>query len=119
MSFVSYLSGFKWGDWFRMLISAGVSAAASVIAANPIASIVGAIQFTPRQLAIMAASVAAVAIANFLQKNPWPEREVSLALIPGVHTQEQVQILAKSTSPGTIPTKETAAAIIAEAKKEE
>lgn len=99
-----------------MIWSVGLSAGMGALVANPIASVVGAMQFTPRQLGIMAGSLALVAIANFVQKNPWPERAVSIALLPGVHTPEDVKLVMKSTSPGVVPTKEHAAAIIADAK---
>lgn len=74
MGFVNDLSGLKWADWLYTLLSAGISAAATSIAANPIATAIGASQFTPRQLVIMAASSAIVAIAGILRKSPLPDR---------------------------------------------
>lgn len=102
----------KWGDWLYTLIGAGIAAAAQVIFTNPIASILGAPQFTPRQLGIMAASSAIVAMAGILRKSPLPDRRVDIALLSGVHTVEEVNQIAKATAPGTVPTSEVAAAIL-------
>ena len=112
----AYLAQFKWGDWFRMLWSVSITAAMGVLTADTLTRVFGAREYTPRQLLIMAGVTAVGAAANFVQKNPWPERAVAIALLPGVHTQEDVHLIAKATSPGTVPTKETAAAIMAEAQ---
>ncbi len=78
----------------------------------------GAQQFTPRQLGIMALSAAIVAVAGILRKSPLPDRAIAVALLPGVHTPEQVAEVLKATAPGTIPTPEVAKAILSPAESE-
>jgi len=112
MGFLTELSELGWASWLRSLLGAGISAAASAIAANPIATVMGAQAFTPRQLWIMALSSALVAMAGILQKSPLPDRKVAIALLPGVHTAEEVEVVSKATSPGRTPTAEEAAAIL-------
>lgn len=118
MGFFKNLGSLRWNDWIRSLLSAGISAAASTLAANPIAQVLGAQEFTPRQLGIMAFSAAVVAMAGILQKTPLPSRDLAIALLPGVHTPEQVEMISKATAPGVVPSPAAAAAIIAEDKKE-
>lgn len=112
MTILSDLSSLGWGPWLRTLFGAGISAAATVIAANPLASVVSAQQFTPRQLGIMAASAAIVAMAAVLRKSPLPDRSVAVALLPGVHTTADVEKVVAGTAPGTVVTPEVAAAIL-------
>jgi hypothetical protein len=112
MNTLSDLQSLSWGAWLYTIAAAGVSAAATAITANPIASVLGAQQFTPRQLGIMALSAAVVAIAGVLRKSPLPDRTVAIALQPGVHTQAQVDQVMKATAPGTVPTPEVTAAIL-------
>lgn len=45
---------------------------------------------------------------------PSAVRAVDIALLPGVHTQEEVAIVSKATAGGAIPTPMEAAAIIAD-----
>ena len=113
------LSELNWRDWIRSLLSAGISAAASTIAANPIAQILGANQFTPRQLGVMAVSSAVVAMAAVLRKSPLPDRKVAIALLAGVHTEAEVNKIVEATAPGTVPTQAVAAAILGKPAKAE
>lgn len=106
------LEGLNWSDWLYMLLSTAISAAAMVIAANPLATVIGAPAFTPRQLGIMALSAAVVAVAGKLQRSPLPARRESVALLSGVHTSADVDKIMKATEPGTVPSKEVAAAIL-------
>lgn len=118
MSLFSDMKDLAWSDWLYTIISAAIGAAATTIAANPIASVLGAQQFTPRQLGILAASSALVAVAGVLRKSPLPDRrKIEIALIPGVHDIEQVERIAKITSGGAIPTPEAAAAMTADMPK--
>lgn len=112
MSIFEDLSELSWGAWIRSLLTAGISSAASVVAANPLAVAMGTPEFTPKQLAILALAAAIVAMAGVLQKSPLPDRKLAIALLPGVHTPEQVERISKATGSG-VPTKEVAAAIIA------
>lgn len=111
------LRGLKWGEWFYTLLSAAISSAASTVLANPIALATGTQQFTVRQLGILASGAAVVAIAGILKKSPLPDRAVQIALLPTVHTREQVKQVMRATSPGTVPTPADAAEIIAKAKE--
>lgn len=43
---------------------------------------------------------------------PSVSRAVDIALLPGVHTQDEVKRIVKATDPGTVPSPETAAAIL-------
>lgn len=106
------LASLNWNDWLYMIFSTAISAAMTVIAANPLATVLGAQAFTPRQLLIMAGSAAIVAVAGKLQKSPLPSRAMQIALTPGVHTKEEVEKILKATAPGEVPTKEVAAAIL-------
>lgn len=108
---LSDLSSLGWESWLRSLFAAGISAATGTIAANPLAAVFGTQQFTGRQLAIMAASSAIVAMAGILKKSPLPDRKIAIALLPGVHTTEQVEQIAQATT-GAVPTAEVAAAIL-------
>jgi hypothetical protein len=112
MSITSDLGSLNWNDWLRAIFSAAISAAASVITANPLASALGAPQFTPRQLGVMAASAALVAVAGILRKSPLPDRKTAIALLPGVHTMGDVEQIASATAPGVTPTPAVAAAIL-------
>lgn len=114
MSVASYFRQLDWAKWFHPIITTVISAAASPIAANPIALVLGAQQFTLRQLGIMSAAAALSAMAGVLVKSPWPDRRVDIALVSGVHTVEQVEKIFKATAPCTVPTPAVAAAIIAE-----
>lgn len=114
MSVLSDLGSLSWGAWLYALLKAGISAGASVIAANPLAALAGAPAFTPRQLVIFAAASAIVAMAGVLQKSPLPDRKVDIALLSGVHTVEQVEKISKATGSGPVPSPEVAAAIIAQ-----
>jgi len=102
----------KWADWIRPIIAAGISSAAAVFASNPFASLLGAQQYTPRQLAINALAVGLTAMAGVLVKSPLPQRAVDIALLPGVHTRGDVDKILSTTAPGTVPTPEIAAAIL-------
>lgn len=113
MSLFSDLGSLKWGDWFYTLLSAGIGAAATTLAANPIANLAGAPDFTPRQLIILACSSAVVAMAGVLRKSPLPDRAVAIALLQGVHTPAQVEQIASATAPGVVPSAAVAAAILA------
>ena len=104
----------KWSEWVYTLIAAAISAAASTVVANPLASAIGAQQFTPRQLGILALSSAIIAVAGILRKSPLPDRAVAVALLPGVHTTEDVGKVLSATASGTVPSPEVAAAILAE-----
>jgi len=117
MSLVRDMASLKWGEWLYTLFAAGISAAASTVAANPIAYIFGAQQFTPRQLLIMALSSALVAMAGILRKSPLPDRAIAIALLPGVHTPEEVEKIASVTAPGVTPTAAVAAAILDKPQK--
>ena len=111
------LSDLNWRDWIRSLLSAGISATASTITANPIASMLGAHPFTARQLGVMSLSSAVVAMAAVLRKSPLPDRKIAIALLPGVHTQEDVKKIEEATAPGTIPSSSVAAAILGKSPK--
>jgi hypothetical protein len=113
MSIFADLSSLKWSEWLYTIISAAIGAAATTIAANPLASVLGAQQFTPRQLGILAASSALVAVAGVLRKSPLPDRALAIALQPGVHTEAQVQKVLDQTAPGSVPSPEVTAAILA------
>lgn len=112
MSITSAVGSMSWVDWLKGIITAAVSSAATVLSANPVATMIGAQTFTGRQLAIMAGSAAIVAVANFLRTSPLPAQRESVALLPGVHTTEQVDKIVNATAPGVVPTKEVAAAIL-------
>lgn len=112
MSIASDLASLSWGAWLKGILSAAISAAATVITANPIAAVLGATQFTPRQLGIMAGSAALVAVANFLRTSPFPTQREAIALLAGVHTAAQVDKIVAGTAPGVVPTPEVAAAIL-------
>lgn len=112
MSILSDLGNLKWGQWLYTLIAAGISAGASVIVSNPLATLFGAQQYSPRQLGINAGAMALVAMAGILKKSPLPDRKVEIALLPGVHTMAEVNTVDKATGPGVIPTPEIAAAAL-------
>lgn len=99
-------------DWLYMLASTAISAFCTVIAANPIAMVVGANQLTPRQLVVMGISAAIVAVAGKLQQSPLPSRRLQIALLPSVNTRADVEQVARATAPGTVPTSAEAAAIL-------
>ena len=112
MSITSDLATLSWADWLKGIVSAAISAAATVISANPIAAVVGAQSFTLRQLGIVAGSAAFVAVANFLRTSPFPTQREGIALLAGVHTAAQVDKIVAATSPGVVPSPEVAAAIL-------
>ena len=111
------LDSLDWIAWVKTLLGAAISAAATVVAANPLASVLGAQAFTPQQLGIMAGSAALVAMAGILKKSPLPDRRIDIALLPTVNTRAEVNLVARETAPGTVPTAAAAADIIDNAPK--
>lgn len=114
MNVVAFLDQWKWGPWLRSLFAPAISAAMIPFTINPAASVIGAPNFSPRQLMMVAAWTGVFALASAWQKSPFPDRKVQIALLPGVHNIEQVEQIAKVTSGGTIPTPAEAQSIIAE-----
>jgi hypothetical protein len=112
MSLLSEVRTLRWADWIRPILAAGISGGSSVFVSNPIADIIGAQHYSPRQLALQALALALTAMGGVLMKSPLPQRAVGIALLPGVHTQGEVDTILKATAPGTVPTPEVAAAIL-------
>lgn len=112
MGLLRAIGDLKWGTWLYTLLGAGISAAATTLAANPLAAVLGAQIFSPRQLAILAGSSAIVAMAGILKKSPLPDRRIDIALLSTVNTRADVALVAKNTEPGTIPSAAVAADII-------
>jgi len=124
MSVWTDLRDLKWMDWLYMVIGAAISAASSsvvtVLTANPIATLFGAPQFTPRQLMVFtgwsALSAALIAVGGILKKSPLPDREqrraIDIAVLPGIRNAGEVDTVMKETNPGTVVSADVAAAIL-------
>ena len=113
MGFADFKS-LKWADWLYTLIAAGISAAATTVTANPLMSLAGTQQLTPRQLGVLSGLSAIVAMAGILKKSPLPDRALAIALLPGVHTEADVTKVLSAPAPGTVTSKEVATTILAE-----
>lgn len=112
MSVQSWLDQWNWGAWLKALLAPAISAGLTPFAANPIATLIGAVQFTPRQLAMGAVAMFITTLTGVWQKRPFPDRRVAIAVLRGVHTVDEVDKIDKATAPGTVVTPEIAAAIL-------
>lgn len=63
----------QWRKWLYGLIGGAIGGGATVISALPVGAIIGAADYTPRQLVGMFVSGAIVSAALYLKQSPVPE----------------------------------------------
>lgn len=109
--FFSKLSQMGVGAWLYTIFAAGIAAFTGAITTNSVMAMVGSNPLSPRQLGIVAAYSAVWAMAGVLHTSPLPSRKTQIALLPGVHSMEQVDAIAANVT--GVPSPAVASAIIA------